>query len=172
MVPLLAADCISRERREGTLPLLFLTWLTPREIVTAKGGAHAVRALTLWGAALPVAAIAFLMGGVTWKEAVISACINFCSILFALSAGLAASSISRRWGRALGLAATLGVLFLVFFIFANALVMDLVVAPFIPGASPAEISLSELFQFTTDLDAVWSDALSSGPAPAQIAWVT
>ena len=30
LVPLLTADCLSRERREGTLPLLFLTRLTPR----------------------------------------------------------------------------------------------------------------------------------------------
>jgi hypothetical protein len=83
MVPLLTADCISSERREETLPLLFLTRLKPGQIVAAKGVAQSLRALTLWGAALPVAAIAFLIGGVTWKEAVISACINLSSILFA-----------------------------------------------------------------------------------------
>src|SRR5512144_1529982 len=36
-VPMLMADCISRERREGTLPLLALTALRPRDIVIAKG---------------------------------------------------------------------------------------------------------------------------------------
>jgi len=40
LVPMLTADCISKERREGTLPLLFLTPLTAREIVYAKGMAH------------------------------------------------------------------------------------------------------------------------------------
>src|SRR5215472_1339328 len=33
LAPLLTADCISRERREGTLPLLFLTPLKPPSIV-------------------------------------------------------------------------------------------------------------------------------------------
>ena len=35
LTPLMTADCISRERREGTLGLLFLTPLTPLEIVSA-----------------------------------------------------------------------------------------------------------------------------------------
>ncbi len=34
-VPLIAADCLSSERREGTLGLLFLTPLTARNIVLA-----------------------------------------------------------------------------------------------------------------------------------------
>ena len=37
LVPLLTADCISRERREGTLGLLFLTRLRAGGIVVAKG---------------------------------------------------------------------------------------------------------------------------------------
>ena len=49
LVPLGAADCISRERREGTLGLLFLTPLKPPHIVIAKGIAHGLRALTLVG---------------------------------------------------------------------------------------------------------------------------
>ena len=48
LVPLLTADCISRERREHTLPLLFLTLLKPWHIVLAKGMTHGLRAMTLW----------------------------------------------------------------------------------------------------------------------------
>src|SRR5262245_15813812 len=48
MVPPLAADCISREKREGTLGLLFLTPLKAGDIVLAKGLAHGLRAFTLW----------------------------------------------------------------------------------------------------------------------------
>src|SRR6267154_12327 len=63
IVPLLTADCISRERREGTLGLLFLTRLRGPDIVVAKGLAHGLRALTLWIAVLPVVAIPFMLGG-------------------------------------------------------------------------------------------------------------
>src|SRR3974390_3895459 len=48
LVPLLTADCLSRERREGTLGLLFLTPLHARGIVVAKGLAQGLRAVTLW----------------------------------------------------------------------------------------------------------------------------
>src|SRR5215471_8871727 len=80
LVPLLTADCISRERREGTLGLLFLTRLKANDIVVAKTLAHALRALTLWLAVLPVLAIPFLLGGVSWMEALLSVAVNFSSI--------------------------------------------------------------------------------------------
>src|SRR5436853_4524783 len=73
LVPLLTADCISRERREGTLGLLFLTCLKASGIVYAKGMAHGLRALTLWLAVLPVVTIPFLLGGVSWSDVLLSA---------------------------------------------------------------------------------------------------
>ncbi len=100
-VPLLTADCISRERRDGTLGLLFLTRLRASDIVLAKGLAHGLRAMTLWLAVVPVVTIPILLGGVGWNEALISVLVNFSAICLALAAGLLASAWSKAWLRAL-----------------------------------------------------------------------
>src|SRR5436190_7282599 len=81
LVPILTSDCLSRERREGTLPLLFLTPLKPGGIVLAKGMAQCLRAFTLWLAVLPVMTIPFLTDGVGWRESVMSLCVNCSSLL-------------------------------------------------------------------------------------------
>jgi ABC-type transport system involved in multi-copper enzyme maturation permease subunit len=100
VVPLIAADCISRERREGTIGLLFLTPLKAREIVVAKGLVHGLRALSLWFAVIPVLAIPFLMGGLGRRELALSFLFNFSSICLTLAAGLLASAVSKNWLRA------------------------------------------------------------------------
>jgi ABC-type transport system involved in multi-copper enzyme maturation permease subunit len=100
IVPLLAADCISRERREGTIGLLFLTPLNARDIVLAKGLVHGLRAITLWLAAIPLLAVPFLMGGLGRRELLLSVLFNFSSICLALAAGLLASAVSKNWLRA------------------------------------------------------------------------
>jgi len=110
LVPLLAADCISRERREGTLGLLFMTGLSGADIVVAKSIAHGLRALTLWVAVAPVLAIPFLIGGVSWQEAMISIAINSSAMCWALAAGVLGSAWSKTWGRAV-LRATIFALF-------------------------------------------------------------
>jgi len=101
LVPLLTADCISRERREETLGLLFLTPLKALDIVVAKSLAHGLRAATLVLAVLPVIALPLLMGGVSWKQATASLFLNASALCLALSAGLLASSMSKTWIRAL-----------------------------------------------------------------------
>ena len=111
LVPLFTADCLSRERREGTLGLLFLTPLRASGIVIAKSLTQGLRAGTLWIAVLPVLTIPFLLGGVSWNQAVLSMLVNFSAICWALSAGLLASAWSRTWTRALLGAAVLAVLF-------------------------------------------------------------
>lgn len=113
LVPLLTADCISRERREGTLPLLFLTPLKARDLVWAKGVAHALRALTLWAAAVPVLAICLVAGGVSWQEVVLSALVNFSALCLAAAAGLTASAATKVWTRALALGMTLAFVLLI-----------------------------------------------------------
>jgi len=104
LVPLGTADCLSRERREGTLGLLFLTPLTARDIVVAKGLTHGLRGLTLLLAALPVLTIPFLLGGVGWPQALASALANFSGLCWALAAALVASAFSKNGLRAMALA--------------------------------------------------------------------
>ena len=98
LVPLLAADCISRERREGTLGLLFMTGLRGPDIVVAKSVAHGLRALSLWVAVAPVLAIPFLLGGVSWQEAMLSVTINSSAMCWALAVGVLGSAWSKTWG--------------------------------------------------------------------------
>ena len=46
--PLVAADSVAKERREGTLGLLALTPLRPFEVVIGKALAHVIRLVSLW----------------------------------------------------------------------------------------------------------------------------
>src|SRR5436190_4569041 len=112
LVPLLTADCISRERREGTLGLLFLTRLKGPDIVVAKSVAHGLRALTLWVAVLPIIAIPFLLGGLSALEIVLSLVVNVSAMCWALAAGLIASAWSKTWTAAVLRAACLSFFFL------------------------------------------------------------
>ncbi len=117
LIPLSTADCISRERREGTLGLLFLTPLKPADIIIAKSLAHGLRAATLLVAILPVLTIPILLGGVSWETALLSALVNFNSICWALAAAILGSAWCRRGLRALVVAVCLAVLALVAFAF-------------------------------------------------------
>ncbi len=100
VVPFLVADCISSEKRQGTLALLFLTPLSSGDIVASKGIAHGLRAVSLWVAAIPALAIPLMAGGVSWREVVLSVLVNFSSLCLGIGAGLAASASSRVRTRA------------------------------------------------------------------------
>jgi ABC-type transport system involved in multi-copper enzyme maturation permease subunit len=107
LVPLLTMDCLSRERREGTLGLLFLTGLGAGNIVVAKVLAHGLRAITLWLSMLPAMAIPFLLGGVTRSQVLFSVSVQFSALCGALAAGLLASAHCKAWLRTLLLSAIL-----------------------------------------------------------------
>lgn len=107
----ITADCLSEEKREGTLGLLFLTDLKGYDIVSGKLVANSVN--TFYGllAAFPVLAISLLMGGVTsgefWRVTLVAANLLF----FSLAVGMFASAICRDERKAMSLA-----FFLVFLI--------------------------------------------------------
>lgn len=99
--PLTTFDALSREKREGTLGLLFLTPLKAPDIVLAKAITQCLRLSCLGLASIPIMCVAFLAGGVSWRDAVTSVLINGSALLWAISAGLVTSSYSKRLGRAL-----------------------------------------------------------------------
>src|ERR1043166_9372885 len=107
------SDCLSEEKREGTLGLLFLTDLRGFDVVTGKLMATSLRAVFALLAVLPVIAITHLMGGVTgaqfWKTCLALVNALFCS----LAAGLFVSVLSRDSQKALA-ATLLLLLFLTF----------------------------------------------------------
>lgn len=104
VVPTLAADCISREKREGTLGLLFLTSLKPIELILAKGGIHALRSLSLGVASIPILAVSFILGGVTGSDVLSAIILCLAAFIFSLAAGLLGSLCAREWVRAVMLA--------------------------------------------------------------------
>ncbi|MGA2173856.1 MAG: hypothetical protein ABSH38_02625 [Verrucomicrobiota bacterium] len=64
----LASDCLSEERREGTLGFLFLTDLKGYDVVLGKFAAVALNAFYGLLAVLPVLSLCLLAGGVTGAE--------------------------------------------------------------------------------------------------------
>jgi len=95
--PAFAADCIARERREGTLGLLGLTPLQPAEIVVGKVAVQAVRLVSLWLACVPALGIPVLLGGVSWVDLQYALGIEFMILVGGLASGLVATSIHTRW---------------------------------------------------------------------------
>ncbi|MGD1083217.1 MAG: ABC transporter permease subunit [Verrucomicrobiota bacterium] len=115
LVPAMSADCVAREKREGTLGLLFLTPLTAMGVAVGKGMVQAFRAFTLWLAVLPVLIIPFLMGGVTGGDVFSAVTIEFCVTLLCLAAGMLASSLAKARSTAFVLAVCFGVAFVCLF---------------------------------------------------------
>src|SRR5207249_6437205 len=98
----LTADCLSEEKREGTLGLLFLTDLHGYDVVLGKFVAMLVNALYGLLALLPITAFPLLLGGVTggefWRRAL--ALIN--ALFVSLAAGIWVSALVRAAPRAMG----------------------------------------------------------------------
>lgn len=100
ITPLMTADCIARERREGTLGLLFLTPLTPAGVAVGKSLLHALRAASLLLVAVPVLCLPVMLGGVSWRDGVLALLLDGAGLLLALSLGLLASTFAVTWTRA------------------------------------------------------------------------
>src|ERR1700722_12390549 len=105
------ADCLSEEKREGTLGLLFLTDLKGYDVIGGKLVATSLNAFYGLCAIIPVLAIPLLMGGVTngefWRMALVLA--N--TFLFSLALGMFVSSISKYPRRAMAATTILVLIF-------------------------------------------------------------
>lgn len=94
-------DCVSEERREGTLGLLFLTDLKGFDIVFGKLAATSINAVFALVAIFPMLAIPLLLGGLDVEE-LTRVLLSLCNAMFlSLAVGMAVSTISHKERRAL-----------------------------------------------------------------------
>ena len=89
------ADCLSEEKREGTLGLLFLTDLKGYDVVIGKLAATSLSSLYGVLAVLPMLAVPLLMGGVSPGEFGRIALVAINTLFFSLNVGLCISAMSR-----------------------------------------------------------------------------
>ena len=87
------SDCLSEEKRDGTLGLLFLTDLRGYDVVLGKLLANSLAVFYCVLAVLPVLAVPLLMGGVTVGEFARLVVVIVNTLFFSLSAGMLASAI-------------------------------------------------------------------------------
>ncbi len=98
------ADCLSRERREGTLGLLFLTNLNSVEIVAGKVFSNGLALFYSLLALFPILALPVLIGGITFGEFWRTVLALLAALFFAMAAGFSASSVCVRQFPAIALA--------------------------------------------------------------------
>jgi ABC-type transport system involved in multi-copper enzyme maturation permease subunit len=96
------ADCLSREKREGTLGLLFLTQLKGYDVVLGKMAATSLNGFFCLVAILPILAIPLLMGGIAGGEFWRMAIVLLVTFLYSLAIGVFVSALSWHARRAMG----------------------------------------------------------------------
>ncbi len=105
------SDCLSGEKRNNTLGLLFLTDLKGYDVVLGKMAATSLHSVYGVASVFPVLAIPLLMGGVVFAEFCRVMLAIFLTLLLSLSVGIGVSSMSRSSVRAAaGVFLTMGVL--------------------------------------------------------------
>jgi ABC-type transport system involved in multi-copper enzyme maturation permease subunit len=97
IIAALAADSISREKREGTLGLLFLTPLTAYDVIVGKILTHVLRAAGIFVAVLPIVILPFLLGGIPTQSVMLFFGVLPSLVMIAVASGIIASVFTTEW---------------------------------------------------------------------------
>ena len=97
-----SSDCLSSEKREGTIGLLFLTRMNGLHVAIGKLSSGMISSVFNLVAALPILGLPILIGGVTFPE-YMRVCLALVTTLgVTLAIGVLVSAFSQFAGRALG----------------------------------------------------------------------
>jgi ABC-type transport system involved in multi-copper enzyme maturation permease subunit len=106
-----SADTVSREKREGTLGLLFLSSLSGREIIAGKISSSLMTLLYSLLAIFPLLAAPLLFGGITPGTFWMTLLTLVLALWFGMTCGFVASAICTKQFPAVATATTLALLF-------------------------------------------------------------
>ncbi len=94
--PFVTADCLSEEKRDGTLGLLFLTDLKGHDVIMGKLASSSIHAIYGLLAIVPMLSVALLFGGVAASEIARGVLVFGNTLFFSLSAAMFVSTISQN----------------------------------------------------------------------------
>ncbi len=139
----LTADCLSQEKRDGTLGLLFLTDLKSHELILGKLAANSLGAIYGLLAILPVLAIALTFGGIAASEYVRAAITLGNTLFFSLTTGLLLSAICRHERKAF-----VGGFFIIFLSIAGPILLSILATSYFQlGSVGAAVLFSPIYPF-------------------------
>jgi ABC-type Na+ efflux pump permease subunit len=95
------ADCLSAEKREGTLGLLFLTDLKGYDVILGKLVASSINSFYGLIAILPLLALPLLLGGITATDFWRMVLVLLNTLFFSLAIGMLVSTVSRHERKAM-----------------------------------------------------------------------
>lgn len=95
------SDSVSREKRDGTLGLLFLTDLKGYDVICGKLAANSINALYALVAILPILGIPLIMGGVTFAQFCKLSLVLVTTMVLSLAVGIFISTYNRHERKAM-----------------------------------------------------------------------
>lgn len=157
---LTTADCVSEERREGTLGLLFLTNLRGYDVVAGKLAASSARAVSALAALFPVIALPVLMGGVSGDVVWTVAAVLGNTLFFSLGVGVLVSTLTRDARQSIGGAVGVMLFWLGLLPLIRILWIEYLIRPKFAG-TPAE--LEQMFRWVLEVNPVFVFANALSP---------
>lgn len=113
-VPIITASSISGEKERQTFDIMLTTCMSPFSIVFGKVISAVLRILFYVAASLPIMALSFVVGGLSWSNLLYYLLALILFSVFAGSVGILASSFCRKSVGAVLL--SFGIYFVIFFI--------------------------------------------------------
>lgn len=96
IVPVRTAASISGEKERQTFDIMMTTSMTPFSIILGKVATAIIQSMLFVVASMPIMALPFIIGGMSWSYLLWFLCIAFLVSFFAASIGILCSSICRK----------------------------------------------------------------------------
>lgn len=96
IVPIITASAISGEKERKTMDILLTTTISPTQIILGKIFSAVIRVMIYVVASIPLMAVSFVVGGVSWLTLLEYVVLTFFFALFTGSIGILCSSICKK----------------------------------------------------------------------------
>ncbi len=96
ILPIMTASSISGEKERQTFDILLTTTMTPRQIIFGKMMSSVIRVMIFFVGSIPMMAVSFILGGMSWGYLFIMLLAAFIFSIFSASVGMLASTIGKK----------------------------------------------------------------------------